>query len=98
MGWDKGRYYTRSKKVNGRVVREYIGSGIVAVCAAQIDAIDRVEKAERRAALRDEREQFDTLAAALMELDDLADRLAAAAMMAAGYHRHHRGEWRKKRA
>jgi hypothetical protein len=26
MGWDRGRYYTRSKKVNGRVVREYIGT------------------------------------------------------------------------
>jgi len=30
MGWDQGRYYTRSRKVNGRVVREYIGTGRVA--------------------------------------------------------------------
>jgi hypothetical protein len=29
MGWDSGRYYGRSRKVNGRVVREYIGSGRV---------------------------------------------------------------------
>lgn len=28
MGWDKdGRYYTRSKRVNGRVAREYVGGG-----------------------------------------------------------------------
>jgi hypothetical protein len=30
MGWDRGRYYTRSRKVNGRVVREYVGTGPVA--------------------------------------------------------------------
>jgi hypothetical protein len=30
MGWDKGRYFTRSRKVNGRVVREYVGTGEVA--------------------------------------------------------------------
>ena len=35
MGWDRGRYYTRSKKVNGRVVREYVGSGLVAGCTAR---------------------------------------------------------------
>ena len=29
MGWDKGKYYSRSKKVNGRVVREYVGGGRV---------------------------------------------------------------------
>ena len=34
MGWDKGRYYTRSKKVKGRVVREYVVSGRAAAGAA----------------------------------------------------------------
>jgi hypothetical protein len=23
MGWEKGRYYTRTKRVDGKVVREY---------------------------------------------------------------------------
>ena len=44
MGWDKGRYYTRSKKVNGRVVREYIGAGRVAELVAQQDTLEREKR------------------------------------------------------
>ena len=33
MGWEHGRYYTRSQKVNGRIVREYVGTGRVAELA-----------------------------------------------------------------
>jgi hypothetical protein len=49
MGWDKGRYYTRSRKDNGRVVREYVGAGQLAALAAQMDALER-EKREAEAA------------------------------------------------
>src|SRR5205807_1871348 len=41
MGWDKGRYYTRSKKVNGRVVRRYVGTGRLAELSAELDALER---------------------------------------------------------
>jgi hypothetical protein len=50
MGWDRGRYYTRSRKVNGRVVREYLGTGEAAKQAARLDAITRQEREARRAA------------------------------------------------
>lgn len=97
MGWDKGRYYTRSRKVNGRVVREYIGTGEVAELAAQSDAIDRADREAERQARRAEKAELDALDASVKELDELADLLARAALLAAGYRQHKRGEWRRRR-
>jgi hypothetical protein len=42
MAWDKdGRYYTRSRLVNGQVVREYVGGGEAGALIADLDAIER---------------------------------------------------------
>ena len=98
MGWDKDRrYYTRSRRENGRVVREYVGGGKLGELAAQLDAIDREKRAAERAAVRAEREEIDALDAPLSELDELADLLVRAALLAAGFHQHNRGNWRKRR-
>jgi hypothetical protein len=50
MGCERGRYYTQSRTVNGRVVREYVGAGPVAEAAAELDAIERDQRARQRAA------------------------------------------------
>ena len=97
MGWDRGRYYTRSRKVNGRVVREYVGTGEVAALAAELDALERQERELEREARRSERAELEGLDAPLDDFDELADLLACAALAAAGYRQHKRGEWRKQR-
>jgi hypothetical protein len=97
VGWDKGRYYTRSRKVNGRVVREYIGSGEVAEMVARADALERGCREAAQAARRAQRAELEALDAPLKELNDLADLVARAALVAAGFRQHHRGEWRKQR-
>jgi hypothetical protein len=90
MAWDKGRYYTRSRKVNGRVDREYVGTGWLAELAAQVDALEGQRRQEEQARL-------EALDAPLSDLNDRADLLARAALLAAGYHQHNRGEWRRRR-
>jgi hypothetical protein len=97
VGWDKGRYYTRSKRVNGRVVRDYYGAGPAAELAAQMDAINRADREAERAAWRAERAEMEALDAGVRELDELADLLARAALLAEGYRQHKRGKWRRKR-
>jgi hypothetical protein len=90
MGWEqRGRkkYLYRSRWENGRVVREYLGSGAEAEAAAK--------RVEEERTLRDEivRDRM-MLEAARVIIEVLIEQ----AMIAAGYRRHDRGPWRKKRA
>ncbi len=98
MGWERGRYYTRSRREGGRVVREYVGAGPAAALIARFDEMERDRREGERIAARLEREMMDALDAPLVALDDLANLVACAALLAAGYRQHHRGEWRKRRA
>jgi hypothetical protein len=96
MVWERGYYY-RVRKINGCVVREYVGTGAAAELAAQMDAINRADRQAERDAWRAEREEAEALDAGVRELDELADLLARAALLVAGYRQHKRGEWRRKR-
>jgi hypothetical protein len=102
MGWEsrrgQGRYYTRSRKVDGRVVREYIGTGLVGELAALVDAEDRAQRRAERERLEMAMSTLAAPDAALAELSRVSDALATMHLLAAGYRRHHRGEWRKRRA
>jgi hypothetical protein len=97
MSWDKGRYYTRSKKVNGRVVREYIGTGDFAELVAKLDALEREQRELEHADEKALRNELTALDGTLSEMDSQAEVLARAALIVAGYHQHHRSEWRKRR-
>ena len=101
MAWEKrergGLYYTRSRKVNGKVVREYVGGGVLGDLAAQMDALKCLQREEEVQALREECERMEALESPLEELYEAAEVLTRATLLAAGYRRHKRGEWRKKR-
>ena len=97
MAWEaRGgrRYYTRTRKVQGRFVRSYIGGGAAGELAAAADALRRANRRAATAAARAERERLGAAARPLKELGRLCGLLTQAALTSRGYHRHG-GEWRR---
>jgi hypothetical protein len=92
-----GLYYYRSRRVNGRVEKEYIGTGPLAELAAEADALEHRQREEEAKAWQAERERLEALEGLTEELCEAAELLTRATLLAAGYRQHHRGEWRKQR-
>ena len=92
-----GLYYTRSRKEGGRVIREYVGGGVLGEIAALEDEYERRRREEEAAFWKEERERLDALVEPVVELCDAAEVIASAALIAAGYYKRNRGEWRKRR-
>jgi hypothetical protein len=90
-------YYTRSRKEDSKVVREYVGGGVLGEIAALEDEYERRRRQEKAALWKEERQRLDDLTAPVEELCEAAEVLAHAALVAAGFRRHNRGEWRKRR-
>ena len=97
MGWERrergSKYYTRSKKIGGRVAREYVGCGPEAERAATEDAERRAAREEARA----RQQELDLLESHVQALCTMADIQVKAHFLTHGYHLHHRSEWRKIR-
>lgn len=100
MGWEKRArgacYYTRSHREAGRVVREYLGCGELALLAAAQDEAGREGRAAERADRARDRGEASASTSALTALGRELDDLVRSALERAGYHEH-RGEWRQKR-
>ena len=82
----KAKSYYRVRRKNGRFVKEYVASGEAAEEAAKRDAEERAR-----------REEIARINAMLTVLDEVCEMAIEVTMIAAGYHRHDRGPWRKKR-
>ena len=99
MAWETRKngssYYTRSRRVNGRVVREYYGNGLIGESAARLDEIRRIEKAQEQAAWEAQKGAIEALDGDLRTLDMACRQIIHNALVAAGYHQHHRGDWRR---
>ncbi len=98
MSWEvRGgkKYYTRSRRIRGRVVREYIGGGIVGELAAEADAAAREKRQQELKRDRELERQSQEFDRGIEGFDSAADNLARAILIVAGNHQHNRGEWRR---
>ena len=102
MAWqdvDGRRYYYRGRRLCGRTRRVYVGAA-GSPAAELAAAADGLRRLGREAAARErhaERERHREAEAPLLALCERTDVLTRAALLAAGFHRHHRGPWRRRR-
>src|SRR4051812_12886098 len=100
MAWEmrgrSGPYYTRSRREGGRVVREYIGGGLRGELAAAVDQAARQQRAVVASALVAEQASLVRLDELMETLQTATDALARSALILGGFHRHARGEWRRR--
>jgi hypothetical protein len=101
MAWERrsnGLYYYRSHREGRRVRKEYIGSGPTAILIAEMDRTIRADRATWKADQRERRRSIEAADESLAVIDQATDIALSNALIAAGFHRHNRGEWRKRRA
>jgi hypothetical protein len=100
MPWEqrgRQRVYSRARKVAGRVVRTYCGSGQQAHQAYAEDAARRARREAEALSWRDERLRLEGAEAALLSLHQAVQALVRAHLLLGGYRRHARGHWRRRR-
>ena len=100
MAWEQRgnqTYYYRSVRSGTRVTKQYLGGGLVGSLMAELDAEHRAEHAQERSRLDAERARWSALEALASRLDDLTDAASTVELLNAGYRRHDRGEWRRRR-
>jgi hypothetical protein len=100
MAWERrkpGRYFYRSRRVGGRVVKDYFGKGAVALLAADLAEEARARRAEDAAALCAEQVHLEALDRPPAALDRACALLTTAALTAGGYRRYNYGPWRRRR-
>lgn len=101
MAWEtrggSGRYYTRSVRHGDRVQRQYVGTGPSAEAAARADRLRRDASEAARVAMRSALGEIAEADALVKAVADAAEVATRAALLLAGYHRHDRGAWRRRR-
>ncbi len=105
MAWEtrsggEGRYYTRSKRVGDRVVREYVGTGDVAELIALQDEqrreLRKMKQMSEEIAFREKVAPIEQMAKDVENLVQLLDTELERNLNETGIY-FHRGSWRKRR-
>jgi hypothetical protein len=100
VGWEArkrgaGLYYYRSVRSGERIKKEYVGGGLLGQLAAKLDEAERLRRKEEVAYWEAERERLQRSATFLQELEEAAEVLTRAHLLASGCHQH-KGQWRRR--
>jgi len=93
MAFDKRGYFYRSRKVNGKVRRDYFGRDVFAEFAALLLQEAKQERAKRTETKKAHSTSLKAADGLLRALDSQLDLVASAYLAGAGFHRHERGPW-----
>jgi hypothetical protein len=97
LEWRKGRpYYYKKRRINGRVVSQYVASGQNAQLFARLDQLDQLDAQAAAAAQRAQRSDQAADSAAARGYSRMVRAIVRAALQESGYHQY-KGEWRHKR-
>lgn len=99
MSWEtrnkEKRYFYKTHRVNGKVVRQYFGRGPIAELFAIADKLEAQARAAERAELNALEQEFNRITTILDRQAQLLKLLTEAHLIAAGYY-NHKGQWRKR--
>jgi hypothetical protein len=93
----RGRYYTTSHRERGRVIREYFGGGELGQLAADLDYLARQTRLLDREVRAKELARIAAIEGPVARLSRAVDLAVTCELLVAGYHRHDRGPWRRRR-
>ncbi len=96
MGWEERRghlCYYRSVRKGKRVRKVYVGSGALGQLVAKHDELKRCLRKMNEDRWKEERERLERSAGFLRELEEAAQILTRAELLASGYHLR-KGTWR----
>ena len=100
MAWEtrsRRRYFYFSRWIGGRSCKLYLGKREAALIAADMVAERKARRLSERETLRADRARLAPLERMMKSLDAGCAALLAVELTLAGYHRHDRGRWRRKR-
>jgi hypothetical protein len=86
-------YYYENRRVRGRIVSEYVGSGVMALIAHRYAQERKEEREAKRRATERRRAEFINLDAEIDSLIDSINTLSRGELIASGFYQHNR-QWR----
>jgi|GEM_PF-1598215 len=99
MAWvniKNGRYYRRSRRVNGRVVNEHLGGGEFGEAMAGLDEAERMGRRIDAGLAQADHDVYGYAVRDVFGIDDFLGNLFAVLARQSGFHLHHR-QWRRTR-